>query len=193
MNDDLSALSLEELWRLFPIVLREHDPAWPDWYREEAAALRTVPGRERIARVSHIGSTAVPGLVAKPTVDILLEITRDCAVAAVREDLTGAGWLLMHVNDDHDLWLVFNKGYTPQGFAEKIFHLHVRYPGDWDELYFRDWLRAHPDTAGAYAALKRQLAGEYRHDRDGYTEAKTPFIRQWTAAARAEYGERYLP
>lgn len=193
MSDDLAALSLEALWRLFPILLREYDPAWPDWYRDEAAALRAVLGRGRVVRTNHIGSTAVPGLAAKPTVDILLEVGRACDIDFVRSRLLAAGWLLMHVNDDYDLWLVFNKGYTPQGFAEKVFHLHVRYPGDWDELYFRDWLRAHPDTAGAYAALKRQLAGEYRHDRDGYTEAKTPFIRQWTAAARAEYGERYLP
>lgn len=193
MSDDLSALSLEELWRLFPIVLREHDPAWADWYREEAAALTAVLGRDRVRRLSHIGSTAVPGLIAKPTIDILLEISRDCAVAGVRERLLAAGWLLMHVNDDYDLWLVFNKGYTPQGFAEKVYHLHVRYPGDWDELYFRDWLIAHPETAREYGELKRRLAEAYRHDRDGYTEAKTAFIKDWTAAAREAYGEKYLP
>ena len=73
MSKELSEMSLEELWRLFPIILTEHDPRWRDWYEEEAARLRAVLPVDEAARISHIGSTAVAGIWAKPTVDILLE------------------------------------------------------------------------------------------------------------------------
>jgi len=72
---------------------------------------------------------------------------------------------------------MFLKGYTSTGFAEKVYHIHVRYPGDWDELYFSDYLIAHPETAAEYAALKTKLHKNFKHNRDGYTEAKTAFIR----------------
>lgn len=187
----LEDMSLEELWRLFPIVLREHDPRWAQWYADEAATLTDAFG-PRAVRVSHIGSTAVPGLLAKPTVDILLEVRGGADVRAIREALVGMGWLHMYGSDDEPLRLGFNKGYTPQGFAEQVFHLHVRRPGDPDELYFRDFLVEHPDTCSAYAALKRQLGQRFEHDRDAYTDAKGPFVRDITARARDAYGRRHL-
>jgi len=82
--------------------------------------------------------------------------------------------------------LTFLKGYTPTGFADKVFHIHVRYLGDWDEPYFRDYLVEHPDTAAEYAALKNTLKTQYEHDRDGYTEAKGEFIREVISRARGE-------
>lgn len=89
--------------------------------------------------------------------------------------------------------LVFNKGYTPDGFAQEVYHLHVRRPGDWDELYFRDYLIGHKDVADDYGRLKLSLLKQYEHDRDGYTQAKAPFVRKYTVLARLELGDRYLP
>ena len=82
-----------------------------------------------------------------------------------------------------------NKGYTENGFAERVFHLHLRYAGDHDELYFLRYLNEHPDTAKAYEALKLSLWKRFEHDRDGYTAAKGDFIRRVTETAKAEYGE----
>ena len=76
------------------------------------------------------------------------------------------------------------KGYLPDGFAEKVYHIHVVYPGDHDELLFRDYLIAHPDAAAKYAELKRGLFQDYEHDRDGYTEAKGAFIKDVVRKAR---------
>jgi GrpB-like predicted nucleotidyltransferase (UPF0157 family) len=81
------------------------------------------------------------------------------------------------------------KGYTDTGFAEKVFHIHVREVGDYDEPIFRDYLIAHPDTAGEYAALKRKLKTEYEHDRDGYTAAKGAFIKDIMKRARKEIND----
>ena len=85
----------------------------------------------------------------------------------------------------------FNKGYTENGFAEKVFHLHLRFAGDHDELYFRDYLLAHPETAKEYEAMKLKLWKEYEHDRDGYTNAKEEFAAKYTQDAKRLYGERY--
>jgi SAM-dependent methyltransferase len=79
---------------------------------------------------------------------------------------------------------MFLKGYTSAGFAEKVYHIHVRYPGDWDEMYFRDYLILHPEAAAAYATLKRQLQEQFAYDRDGYTDAKGAFIKDVTKRAR---------
>lgn len=87
----------------------------------------------------------------------------------------------------------YNKGYTKHGFAARVYHLHVRPAGDWDELYFRDYLVEHPETAQAYASLKQTLKTHFERDRDAYTAAKSEFVKWFSLAARAEYGPRYAP
>jgi len=67
---------------------------------------------------------------------------------------------------------IFVKGYTPQGFKGQVFHVHVNYSSDWDELYFRDYLLKHPEIAARYGNLKLEYKKKYEHDRDGYTNAK---------------------
>lgn len=84
----------------------------------------------------------------------------------------------------------FNQGYTNNSFAEKVFHLHLRYLGDNDELYFRDYLNDHPILAKQYEELKISLWKRYEHDRDGYTTAKTNFIVEHTNDAK-KYGKVY--
>ena len=74
-----------------------------------------------------------------------------------------------------------------------MYHIHVRYLDDWDELYFRDYLIDHSDVAVQYGNLKLKLWKEYEHNRDGYTEAKTDFIKRYTKKAKEEYGDRYVP
>ena len=72
----------------------------------------------------------------------------------------------------------FNKGYTPSGYADKVFHIHIHPIDDNDEIFFRDFLVNHPDTAKEYEALKLSLLPKFKHNRDGYTEAKTEFIER---------------
>lgn len=192
MRKALSEMSLEELWELFPIILKEHNPAYKEWYAFEENELFNVVGKRNIMRINHIGSSSVAGLIAKPTVDILLEMKKDCNLEQLKSELTKSGWLCMSYEDKPDFKMILNKGYTPEGFAEKVFHLHVRYFGDWDELYFRDFLIDHCDIAEKYGELKKTLINRYLHNRDGYTEAKTDFIMKYTSKAREEYGNRYL-
>jgi GrpB-like predicted nucleotidyltransferase (UPF0157 family) len=82
--------------------------------------------------------------------------------------------------------MMFVKGYTTKGFKGQAYHMHIRYKGDWDELYFRDYLKAHPDIAHEYSQLKVRLSKEYRNDREGYTNNKTDFIKRVSQIARKE-------
>jgi len=177
-------MTLEELWQLFPVILAPHDPAWKEWYAEEEELIRACAG-EKIVRISHIGSTAIPGIRAKPTVDILLE-TED--PDALPDLLSAAGFRVMSRGAGR---ISFNKGYTPEGYAERVFHLHARLPGDCDELYFRDWMQEHPEDAAEYEKMKFALRKEYEHDRDGYTDAKAGFVARITELAKKAYGKRY--
>ncbi len=83
------------------------------------------------------------------------------------------------------------KGYTLRGFAEKVYHLHLRYSGDWDELYFSWYLRSHPSAAAEYAALEQSLKEQLTYDRDAYTNAKGDFVRRITAIARKAGNGRF--
>lgn len=190
MKKELSEMSLEELWRLFPIILRDHNPEYINWYKEEEKRLQNLLNKIDIARINHIGSTAVNGLIAKPTVDILLELKSNADVELLSKLLKQDCWILMHSEKDK-LNLIFNKGYTEHGFAEKVYHLHVRYHEDWDELYFRDYLIAHGDIASEYALLKLTLKIQYEHNRDAYTSGKSSFIAECTQKARIEFSKRY--
>ena len=185
MKKQLSEMTLEELWQLFPNILTPHDPNWADFYDEERQRLAALLPTDKIARVSHVGSTAIPAIWAKPIVDILIE---SLDPAALKEPLRAADYALMSESPDR---LSFCRGYTPDGFAARVFHLHVRKEGDNDELYFRDYLNDHPDAAKRYEALKLSLWKPYEHDRDGYTREKTALVAELTALAKAAYPGKY--
>lgn len=80
----------------------------------------------------------------------------------------------------------FNKGYTPKGFADKVFHIHVRLKGDTDETLFRDYLISHPEAAKEYEKLKLSLLKSFEHNRDGYTQAKTDFVEHYTVLTKQD-------
>jgi GrpB-like predicted nucleotidyltransferase (UPF0157 family) len=190
---ELKNMSLEELWKLFPIILKEHNPEYKIWYEEEKDKLKAILKEYDIYRTNHIGSTSVEGLAAKPTVDILLEIKDGYDVDEIIGLLQNNGWILMGRDEGSKNALDFNKGYTPKGFAQKVYHLHIKHPADWGELYFRDYLQKHPDIAGEYENLKLGLREQFEHNRDAYTDAKSDFVLMYTQKAREEFGNRYLP
>jgi len=161
----ISKMTLEELRNFSPIFLTEPQACWSAWYKEERASISGL--LPSTARISHIGSTVNKTIWAKPIIDILVEVPEDLDGAA--QKLTAHGWVCMNREDGR---VDLNRGYTEQGFAERVFHLHLRLIGDHDELYFRDYLTEHPEAAAEYEDLKLRLWKQYEHDRDGYTAAK---------------------
>lgn len=188
MSKKLEEMSLEELWQLFPIFLVEHSKDWEVWYEEEKRIITSLIPKEYIIRVAHIGSTAISNIWAKNIVDILIELNLETQLEAVKNILTNNGWRCMSEDLNR---ISLNKGYTKQGFADRVFHLHLRIKGDNDELYFRDYLNDNENIAKDYESLKLSLWRKFEHNRDGYTDAKTDFIKKYSKIAKESYGVRY--
>ena len=193
MGKELSEMTLEELWELFPIILKEHNTDYTNWYAIEKQRLLNCIDKKDIIRINHIGSSAVEGLISKPTVDILLEIDNESNLEQLTNTLLQDSWILMSSKKNPCMHMAFNKGYTKEGFAEKVYHLHVHYNDNWNELYFRDYLMEHEEVANEYGKLKLRLIEKYEHDRDGYTAAKSDFILKYTDKAKEEYADKYNP
>lgn len=164
-----------------------YDGRWKDYYNEIEKTLASLLSGH-VVRISHIGSTAVHNIWAKNIVDVMVEIPQSVDMKEIACILEQNGFIRMS-NEANRISL--NKGYTKNGFADKVYHIHLRYAGDNAELYFRDYLNEHPEVAKEYETLKLRLWKQYEHNRDAYTDAKTEFISKWTAEARKKYGERY--
>lgn len=175
-------MSLEELWELFPIVLVPHKPEWSDWAKEEMILLSRLLADFK-PQLNHIGSTAIPDIQAKPIVDILVEISPNADWQRARAKMETAGYICMSSSQNR---MSFNKGYTPEGYAERVFHIHFHVFGDNEEILFHDYLNSHPVTAHKYETLKLSLLPQYKNDRDGYTEAKSDFIKRIIDKARKQ-------
>jgi len=188
VDEKLSEMSLKELWQLFPIYLTEHKPGWSKDYDSEIKVLKELLPAYDVKRFSHIGSTAIEGIWAKPIIDILVELVPGCDMQHKKGMLTTNGYICMSEVSGR---MSFNKGYTENGFAEKVFHLHLRNAGDNDELYFRDYLNEYPVIAKQYEKLKLELWKQYEHNRDEYTEKKTDFITATTKKAKEEFRAKY--
>ena len=167
------------------IALVEYDPRWPEQFAAEAARIRAALGENLVSAVEHFGSTAIPGLSAKPIIDLLVGVrsvaeAREKAVPAL-EALGYAFWS----DNPNPAHLFFVRGLPPHG--PRTHHIHMVEPETfrdpknetflfWDRLLFRDYLRAHPDEARRYETVKRDLAGRFPDDREAYTNGKTEYV-----------------
>jgi gamma-glutamyl-gamma-aminobutyrate hydrolase PuuD len=169
-------------------ALSDPDPTWPARFEEEAARIGAALPEDLVVRIDHVGSTAVPGLAAKPVVDIQVSLTSLSPRAPYVEAIARLGYrhLLDPWSDEHEY-------FSRDEGADRAFHLHVCLAGGgWEtrHLAFRDWLRTHPGDMRAYGELKRRLATEHPRDIMAYTDAKTPFIRAIEAKARVPAREK---
>jgi GrpB-like predicted nucleotidyltransferase (UPF0157 family) len=157
------------------VVVVDHRPEWAEHFRLEQERLSTV-FTEVDARIEHIGSTSVPGLPAKPIIDICVGLT-DLRHA---EDRIGALESLGYEYvPEYEALLPDRRYFRRPGRRPRTHHVHCCVWGGpiWTRhLLFRDYLRSEPRVAGEYGALKRLLVGRHSDDRTAYTEAKDPFI-----------------
>jgi GrpB-like predicted nucleotidyltransferase (UPF0157 family) len=159
------------------IEIVDPDPSWPSQFELEMRALRAVLPAAPGLQIEHIGSTAVPGLRAKPIIDIVVLHPAPDQWKSLIEPITSLGYVYWAENPRRDR-MYFVKGMPPYG-ARRTHHVHVRVPDDARaELRFRDALRADAALARRYAELKDALAARYANDRDAYTEAKTNFVSE---------------
>lgn len=155
-----------------PVIIEDYDPSWPERFEILRSRISAALG-SRAAAIEHVGSTAVPGLAAKPIIDIDVLLRSKTDLPRAIECLTAIGYVYQG-----DLGIPGREAFRAPA-SEFRHHLYVCPPDSqacWQHLAFRDHLRSHPEDARAYGLLKRSLASCYGSDRDGYTQAKTEFI-----------------
>ncbi len=167
------------------VALVPYDPAWPDEFERFTAWLSANLGPAVIGRTEHIGSTAIPGMPAKPVIDVMAQVPDwEQARPAIIPRLNLPEWEYWWY-DDHMMFI------KRDGFmGRRTHHIHMAPSGSklWERVAFRDYLRAHPGVASAYAALKTRLADAHEGDREEYTQAKGAFVRETTKRAMAWSG-----
>ncbi len=175
-------MSNNELGVLYPVFLVNYDSNWPVLFKKEKKLLESIFRSD--LRIEHIGSTAITGIHAKPTIDVLIEKPSNLNDEQIIGIMVDTGYIHMVEQKKH---LMFVKGYGPNGLEKESYHIHMG-PQDqdwlWDRIYFRDYLNRDRDEAMNYENLKIKLATGYRNDRDGYTEKKEHYIREITELAK---------
>ena len=158
------------------IEISEYDPAWPAEYEAERGRIRAALDADLLMEIQHIGSTAIPGMAAKPIIDILLMVHEGAERGRVIQGLQKLGYVYWAENPEPGR-MFFVKGMPPFG-TRRTHHVHVFDDGAErrHRIAFRDYLRLHADAAQEYAELKRQLAERFVNDRDAYTLGKDEFI-----------------
>jgi GrpB-like predicted nucleotidyltransferase (UPF0157 family) len=172
------------------ISIVPYDPNWPALFQQEKEHLLGCLPKELIRRIEHFGSTAVPGLWAKPIIDILVEVasleqTKEKIVPVLVSQGYEYFWRpSLFKGQPFYAWFI-----KRNLSCARTHHIHmVECPFEqWDELFFRDYLIEHPQAADEYQALKLRLVKLYPNDREAYTKAKTDFIVKVTADAKRFY------
>ncbi|MDQ7791007.1 MAG: GrpB family protein [Clostridia bacterium] len=166
------------------IYLVDYDSSWPEQFKEIADWLQSKLGSDVALHIEHYGSTAIPGMPAKPIIDILVEIPsfeegKKRALPCLNSEMCEYWWYSGH------MVLIKRK----ELMGERAYHIHMapRGHGIWKGLVFRDYLRSHPEEAKRYALLKYRLAKSHRNDRERYTQAKTEFVHEIVAKALLDF------
>ena len=174
-------------WESVPVEICEYDAAWPLKFEKQKSALMKAIGNKVVA-IEHIGSTAVPGLGAKPIIDVMVGLRQLSDAEDCIEPLRRIGYeYVPELEAEIPERRYFHKG--PSNVPKKHCHLHmVEIHGEfWNaQVLFRDYLRTHSDSAQEYFKLKKDLAAKYRLNRKAYTEAKTSFIKSTITKAKCK-------
>ncbi len=158
------------------IEIVEYDPAWPKLFLKEKTALAKALKKFKGLKIEHFGSTSIPGLAAKPIIDIMVAVQNFELWPKLVAPLKAMGY---HYWGTHEEDMLFIKGIDPLG-PKRTHHVHIyEFQGPrWkNELAFRDYLRSHEPEAREYESLKRKLAKAYRLNREAYTKGKESYIR----------------
>ncbi|MCD8043019.1 MAG: GrpB family protein [Tannerellaceae bacterium] len=115
-----------------------------------------------------------------------MEVSENANKEKLIQQMESIGYMYEPQPDNPEPHMMFMKGYTPQGFRPPVYHIHVRYSGDWNEIHFRDYQIAHPEAVKEYGELKLALKEKFVYNRDGYTDAKTEFVQKIMNLAKPE-------
>jgi GrpB-like predicted nucleotidyltransferase (UPF0157 family) len=175
---------------LAPVQIKSYDRAWSDRFSVCADLVRGALGGYA-ARVDHIGSTAVPGLLGRPHLDLQVSVSEPEAEEEYRDALEGLGFALWVREADRRVF-VAAPGALPAHAPRCETHVYVCRSGgvlEYDQLLLVQYLTSHAERREQYAELKRRLAREFRDDPAAYAEGKRPFLRETVRLAHRAYAE----
>lgn len=178
-------MTKEELGQLYPIVLKPYNPDWRNCFEKERDFLHNLFSLP--LRIEHIGSTAIIGLSAKPTIDILMEVPSLIPASVIINKFISNGYIHMQEQTNH---LMFVKGYTPTGLDDISYHVHMgplELDWLWDRVFFRDYMNQQDEYRKEYEILKLALAKKYKNERELYTNSKAAFVMKVTAEAKTVF------
>ena len=169
------------------ISIAPYDPEWPNLYEKQAVFLRGKLPQSVVIKIEHFGSTAIPGLAAKPVIDVLVQVS---SLEETKEQvvpiLEAEGYDYFWRTDVSPAYAWFIKRDSE---GKRTHHIHMVEADSklWERLYFRDYLREFPEEAKRYAELKRSLAERCPNDRIAYTEGKAEYVKAITEMAQRHY------
>lgn len=179
----LSDLTKEEIGQLFPIEISPYDSIWPKLYEEERQIIAKNISPSLFSRIEHFGSTSVPGLSSKNTIDILMAVEfKANSSHEIIEQMQKIGYEFNWQNEGANTHMVFIKGYDPDRPKQQTYHIHAAPENHilWNRIHFRNYLIKYPEVAQRYEELKKSLANQYKYERVAYRIAKTEFVKEIT-------------
>ena len=166
------------------ITVTDYDPLWPQKYEEESLLIKGILADNCIA-IYHIGSTSVPGLAAKPIIDIMVAVKSLEKVDGTTDEFIKTGYEYLGE------FGIAGRRYLRKGGDERTHQIHIFQAEDWNNigrhLAFRDYMRIHEKEREEYAAIKKALAQKYPYDIDGYCDGKEDFVREIEKIAFAQF------
>lgn len=155
------------------VHLVPYNLTWPLQFEEEKKLIKKTIGQWITGEINHVGSTAIPGISAKPIIDIMVGVESLEASKPCIERLSKINYLYYPYRPESMHWFLKP---SPERRTHHLYLIPVSHPQYKARLEFRDYLRDHPKERQEYEELKRELAKKFRNDREGYTLAKTQFI-----------------
>ena len=166
------------------IIVTEYDPLWPQKFQAESLLIRGILADNCLA-IYHIGSTAVPGLAAKPIIDMMAVVKSLAQVDDAAEDFSQIGYEYLGE------FGIAGRRYLRKGGEERTHQIHIFQADDWANigrhLAFRDYMRSHEKERAEYAKIKTELAQRFPYDIDGYCDGKEHFVREMERAALSQF------
>lgn len=188
LDKKIEELTIEEWGQLFPIKMIPYQSNWVKIFEEERLRIEELLTKEIALDIEHIGSTSIPNIASKGSIDMLIAIPKEALFDPnIIKQMESLGYEYCLQDGYGPIYMIFAKGFSRDGKENQKFFAHMT-PNThyqiWDRIYFRDYLRAHDAVAKEYEQLKITLASKYAKDKRSFQKGKTDFVTKITKLAK---------
>ncbi len=188
VDKKLEELTVEEWGELFPIEMVRPQENWVSIFQEEKLLIEKTLTKTVVLDIQHMGSTSIPNLASKGSIDILVDIPATILFDEdIIQQMQNIGYEYCQQGGYGPVYMIFAKGFNREGKKEQQYYVHMTPKSHtelWDRIFFRDYLREHPEVAKNYENLKLDLVSKYSKDRRSFTKGKAAFVKEITELAK---------